>query len=196
MEEPNLPAHPQIPRALALTEVLPGGAGCGLQCPRNPLDHHARVRQIANVNLWITRRHRISTNTLLARLGLRTMRQYVADAALSWIGKCVRMEAFRLPRQLLFSWIRRPRSRYATKTHGATIREHLRYCLLPDDPDAWIPIAQDFSFINCQIGGQGTGRRTVPALPEHTCAQAAPSTRPEAGMEAARRNLLVGHSEN
>ena len=56
--------------------------------------------------------------------------------------------------------------------------------------------ADTISFINRQIGGQGAGRRSVPALPEHTCAQAAPSTRPEAGMEAARRNLLVGHSEN
>ena len=107
--------------------------------------HHARVRQMANVNLWLTRRHRISTRKLLGRLRLRTMRQYVARAALAWVGKCVQMEAFRLPRQLLFSWIRRPRSPHATKTHGAMIREHLRCCLLPEDPDSWIPIAQTAS---------------------------------------------------
>ena len=107
--------------------------------------HHARVRQMANVNLWLTRRHRISTRKLLGRLRLRTMRQYVACAALAWVGKCVQMEAFRLPRQLLFSWIRRPRSPHATKTHGAMIREHLRCCLLPEDPDSWIPIAQTAS---------------------------------------------------
>ena len=45
------------------------------------------------------------------------------------------------------------------------------------------------------LSGEDQGE-PAPAPPEYTCAQAAPSTRPEADKEAARRNLLVGHSEN
>ena len=46
--------------------------------------------------------------------------------------------------------------------------------------------------MSCQIGGQGTGRRPAPALPEYSCAQAAPSTWPKAGRETARRTCWLG----
>ena len=47
-------------------------------------------------------------------------------------------------------------------------------------------------FLTSHIGGLEAGRRPAPALPEDTCAQAAPSTRPEADKEAARRTCWLG----
>ena len=51
---------------------------------------------------------------------------------------------------------------------------------------------KDFRFLTSHIGGQEAGRRPAPAPPEYTCAQAAPSTRPEADKEAARRTCWLG----
>ena len=47
-------------------------------------------------------------------------------------------------------------------------------------------------FLTSHIGGQEAGRRPAPAPPEYSCAQAAPSTRPEADKEAARRTCWLG----
>ena len=49
-----------------------------------------------------------------------------------------------------------------------------------------------FRFLTSHIGGLEAGRRPAPAPPEYSCAQAAPSTRPEADKEAARRTCWLG----
>ena len=72
----------------------------------------------------------------------------------------------------------------------------VRMALVVGRSQELLQAALGIRFLTSHIGGEEAGRRPAPPLPEYTCAQAAPSTRPEANKEAARRNLLGGHSEN
>ena len=71
---------------------------------------HARcARSMCRVTLLHTRIHRISTATLLDRLGLTPIDDLITTNILRWAGHVMRMGKERLPRKLMTSWVRNPR---------------------------------------------------------------------------------------
>ena len=75
---------------------------------------HARcIRGMCRVNRWHTRKHHISNNELLQRVGLRSMDVYITRKQLGWAGHVVRMKFDRFPRRMLSSWVA------AKRPHGA-----------------------------------------------------------------------------
>ena len=73
---------------------------------------HARcIRAMCRVTLLHTRAHRISTATLMKRLGLASIDDLITTKILRWAGHVMRMKKHRLPRKLISSWVRNPRPR-------------------------------------------------------------------------------------
>ena len=81
-----------------------------------------------------TRLHIIKTLDLLCRVGLQTMDTY--------IGHVARMEATRLPRKMLSSWVHHKRPRGAPEfTYGRGVYKALRKVNL--DKNNWSAVALD-----------------------------------------------------
>ena len=73
---------------------------------------HARcARSMCRVTRKHTWKHRISTDKLLARVGLRTIESYINRRQLQWAGHVLRMPFERLPRKMLTCWVASPRPR-------------------------------------------------------------------------------------
>ena len=89
---------------------------------------HARcVRTMCRVNRLHTRVHRISTASLLGRLGLQSIDIYVTKKQLRWAGHVWRMDWSRLPRKMLTCWVREPRPRGCPEfTYGRGLRKALK----------------------------------------------------------------------
>jgi hypothetical protein len=110
--------------------------------------HRSCVRQMCNSRI-IDRR---KTKDLLSKIGLRPMDSYLRLRRLQWLGRMVRMDQKRLPRQLLFSWVnhKRPVGR-PQKTYGHAIRDDLMAAAeaAPSDiysdlqSESWIGLAAD-----------------------------------------------------
>ena len=67
---------------------------------------HARcLRCMCYVSLKHTREHRITTESLMLRLGVDAIDFYVARRQLGWAGHVCRMDFDRLPRRMLSSWV-------------------------------------------------------------------------------------------
>ncbi|MDE0908581.1 MAG: reverse transcriptase family protein [SAR324 cluster bacterium] len=71
--------------------------------------HRRCVRTMCGVSRWKTWKCHIRTESLLKRLGLRSMDHYINVRCLRWAGHLWRMGPERLPRKLLFAKLRHPR---------------------------------------------------------------------------------------
>ena len=89
---------------------------------------HARcIRAMSRVTLLHTRAHRISTATLMERLGLASIDDLITTKILRWAGHVMRMKKHRLPRKLITSWVRNPRPRGCPQfTYGRGLYKALR----------------------------------------------------------------------
>jgi hypothetical protein len=84
--------------------------------------HHRAARTMNAVTLYHTRKHCLSTSTLLHRLGLSTMQDYLDKRTLGWAGHVARMPPHRWPRKMLSSYLPYPRPLGAPqKTYGRSL---------------------------------------------------------------------------
>ena len=98
--------------ALCLT-VLLYGSECwsltGKLFSRLRAFHAKCVRAMCRVTMQHTRKHRISTASLLKRLEIKHLDYYYNTRLLRWAGHIARMPMYRLPRKFLTSWVDHPR---------------------------------------------------------------------------------------
>ena len=89
---------------------------------------HARcIRTLCRVTRRHTRTHRITTSTLLERVGLPPIDNLVTMNLLRWAGHVMRMGPSRLPRKLITAWVREPRPRGCPQfTYGRGIYKALK----------------------------------------------------------------------
>ena len=86
--------------------------------------HNFCVRSMCRVNLWITRRKRISQKTLEGRLGVESMEKYLQINQLRWAGHVSRMASNRFPKQFFFAWVDNPRRKGRPQfTYGQQLRK-------------------------------------------------------------------------
>ena len=88
--------------------------------------HNRCVRRMCRVNLWKTREFHLKTETLLDRLGVRSLNFYLHRRIIKWVGHVARMPFDRLPRKFLTAWVRGPRGLKQPKLHYGT---HIKKCL-------------------------------------------------------------------
>jgi len=139
------------------------------------------VRMMCGVRWGQVIKHRITTNSLLERLGLKPIRQYIDSRILRWTGHVARMPWRRLPRKLITSWVdhKRPRGRPPTSyviaytTQGALKRNGL-----PVRYSEFSPIAQD----------RAVWRRHVHGVPAATAPPAAATAARPLPLSAAHVN--------
>ena len=104
---------------------------------------HARcARSMCRVTRKHTWKHRISTDKLLARVGLRTIESYINRRQLQWAGHVLRMPFERLPRKMLTCWVASPRPRGCPQfTYGCGLYKALRRADI--DKNSWTALAMD-----------------------------------------------------
>ncbi len=103
--------------------------------------HNRCVRSMCHVNLWKTREFHLKTETLLNRLGMRSLNFYLHRRIIKWVGHVARMPLDRLPRKFLTAWVRGPRDKKQPKLHYGT---HITTCLKKIGVfDGWYTRAQD-----------------------------------------------------
>ena len=91
------------------------------------LFHRRCVRTMCRINLLHVRKHRITTESLLTRLGLKSIDCYVTRRQLAWAGHVVRMSFDRLQRKMLSSWVVSKRPRDSPKfTYGWGLMKSLK----------------------------------------------------------------------
>lgn len=66
--------------------------------------HHPCVRAICRVMMWHTRKHHITTASILKLSKIRSIETHVRRRQLQWMGHVARMQEHRLLRKLLSSW--------------------------------------------------------------------------------------------
>ena len=104
--------------------------------------HRYCLRTMCRVNRKHVFRHRISTNQLLERLGIKPIVNYVSRRQLSWLGHVARMPIDRLPRKLLSSWVRCRRPRGCPEfTYGRGVYKALRHVNV--SKSSWYDLAVD-----------------------------------------------------
>jgi hypothetical protein len=121
----KLSTKKKVYEALVLSILLYGCESWNLTVKlRNKLTsfHRRCVRRMCRVTVF----NHITTKELLSRLNLRSLSSYLLVRRLRWLGRMVRMDEHRLPRQLLFCNLdsRRPVGR-PQKTYGHAIRDDL-----------------------------------------------------------------------
>jgi hypothetical protein len=122
--------------------------GCECWCLTEATLHKLRcfhaqcARAMCRVNLRHTFLHRISTDTLLSRLGLECMDTYVSRRRLRWLGHMSRMGMERLPRQMLSSWCATKRPRGSPHmTYGRSIKKDMQHFGI--DTEKWHMMAEN-----------------------------------------------------
>ena len=81
--------------------------------------HHRATRTMNAITLCHTRKHSLTTATLLRRIGLSTMQNYLDERTLGWAGHVARMPMTRWPRKILTAFLPHARPVGAPpKTHG------------------------------------------------------------------------------
>ena len=96
--------------------------------------------RVTTAHTWL---HRVTSEALEDRVGLRSIECYVSQRRLQWVGSVMRMKADRLPRQLVSSWVhhRRPLGR-PLLNYGQSLDKDLRRVGFGAG-DNWSEIAQD-----------------------------------------------------
>ena len=104
---------------------------------------HARcARSMCRVTRKHTWKHKISTDKLLARVGLRTIESYINRRQLQWAGHVLRMPFERLPRKMLTCWVASPRPRGCPQfTYGRGLYKALRRANI--EKNSWTALAMD-----------------------------------------------------
>ena len=91
------------------------------------LFHRRCVRTMCRINLLHVRKHRITTESLLTRLGLKSIDCYVTRRQLAWAGHVAGMSFDRLQRKMLSSWVVSKRPRDSPKfTYGWGLMKSLK----------------------------------------------------------------------
>ena len=105
--------------------------------------HRKATRQMCRVTTAHTWLHRVTSEALEDRVGLRSIECYVSQRRLQWIGSVMRMKVDRLPRQLVSSWVnhRRPLGR-PLLNYGQSLDKDLRRVGFGAGEN-WSEIAQD-----------------------------------------------------
>ena len=104
--------------------------------------HAACIRSMCRVNRIHTRAHRITTVSLLDRLGLLSVDAYVTKKQLRWAGHVIRMNKKRLPRKMMTSWVSSKRPRGAPNfTYGRGVYKALKKVDIPRK--GWAVLAMD-----------------------------------------------------
>ena len=75
------------------------------QVRRLQVFHHRCCRAMAGVNMWKTRKLKITSAALLQQLGLKPIHTYAQTRFLRTVGRIARMPTTRLSRQLLGAWL-------------------------------------------------------------------------------------------
>ena len=89
--------------------------------------HRRCVRAMCRVNRLHTRTHRITTQSLLDRLKLSSIDDYITTRQLRWAGHVARMPFNRLPRKMLSCWVRHKRPKGAPCfTYGRSLKKALK----------------------------------------------------------------------
>ena len=92
---------------------------------------------------------------------LRSMRSYVAERALRWLGHVARMPSDKLPRRMLTAWVYQAKGSSARKrvakqtTYGGTVaRYHFKYVLMNPSvhPDVREALAKEVELRSNKIG--------------------------------------------
>ena len=108
--------------------------------------HHARLREMCRVTMhqvWI---HRITTDELYERIGVKNIECYIRARTLRWVGHVARMDKTRLPRRLLTAWVANSRPNGGTEmTYGRSLERWLKHANLPIEFSEWSNLAQDRS---------------------------------------------------
>ena len=104
---------------------------------------HARcARSMCRVTRKHTWKHKISTDKLLARVGLRTIESYINRRQLQWAGHVLRMPFERLPRKMLTCWVASSRPRGCPQfTYGRGLYKALRRANI--EKNSWTALAMD-----------------------------------------------------
>jgi hypothetical protein len=106
--------------------------------------HALCVRKMCRVTRYHTWKHRVSTSTLLKRVGLRAIESYVYRRQLGWLGHVSRMKYSRMPRWLLSCWVANPRPVGAPNfTYGRGVQAALEYAGLGEGDGRWVAQAGD-----------------------------------------------------
>jgi hypothetical protein len=87
--------------------------------------NNAACRRINNRNLWHMREYGITSASLLKRVGIQTMTNYLARLQLSWLGHVARMPPSRTPKQLLTAEVT-SRKRLPFLTYGGSITNMMK----------------------------------------------------------------------
>ena len=90
--------------------------------------HHSCLRAMCRINRSHVFLHRISTESLLARLNIEPIEFYVFNRQLSWLGHAARMSFDRLPRKLLSCWVYNRRLKGCPEfTYGRGVYKALKW---------------------------------------------------------------------
>ena len=137
----------QIYNALCLSILL---YGCEVWCLREDLlnrlrsFHHRCVRTMCRISIAHTIRHRISSTSLLNRLGIEPIDTYYYRRILRWAGHVARMPMERSVRKLLTGWVANTRPLGCpSMTWGRTLKKSLQKNDLPTDFVKWRALAMD-----------------------------------------------------
>ena len=85
--------------------------------------------------VWI---HRITTDELYERIGVKSIEYYIRVRTLRWVGHVARMDKMRLPRRLLTAWVANFRPNGGTEmTYGRSLERWLKHANLPIEFSEW-----------------------------------------------------------
>ena len=132
--------------------------------------HRRCVRTMTGISSFMQWKRHKTSEELNQRLGLHSMEHYLQVRALRWLGHIVRMDYPRLPRQLLFGWVRHPRLSCGHRiTYGIRMQRVLKTALRRARPEVrraiegrrgvgWFQFAQQRANW-CQLVHAGSGDR-------------------------------------
>ena len=135
----SLRTKAKVYRGLVLS-VLLYGSECWAPLARDKAKlerfHRRCVRTMTGTSRRKQWKRHITSINLENRMGLESLEYYLRTRTLRWVGHLVRMPYERLPRKLLFSWIRHPRkSGGQTLTYGRHVNTLLRQATQLAPPD-------------------------------------------------------------
>ena len=106
--------------------------------------HADKIRIMTATTTHKMIRYHISNAQLRARTKISPIDSYVAHRAAMWAGHVGRMNNERLPRRMMFAWVRKARMRGRPEmTYGATLAKHLRRFDIPVEAEEWVELAKD-----------------------------------------------------
>ena len=116
--------------------------------------HHSCLRAMCRINRSHVFLHRISTESLLMQLHIKSIEFYVFNRQLSWLGHIGRMSFDRLPRKLLSCWVFNKRLRGSPEfTYGRGVYKALKWFDI--EKESWFDRGEWRILINIQCSNAG-----------------------------------------